>query len=52
MRNGLLSLKPGITMGAISAPGSASPSQARIASASGDSIGELLPTTASVNSMS
>jgi hypothetical protein len=46
----LLSLKPGITVGAISAPGSASASQPRIASASGDSIGELLPTTPSLNS--
>jgi hypothetical protein len=41
-----------MTIGAISAPGSTSATQPRIASASGESVGELLPTTASVNSTS
>ena len=49
---GVAVAEPGITVGASSAPGSASPTQARIASASGESIGELLPTTASLNSIS
>ena len=51
-RNQWLSLKPGIAIGTSSAPGSASASHARIASASGDSKGERLPTTASLNSSS
>ena len=52
LRNQWLSLKPAITIGTTCAPGSSSVERAAIASASGASAGELLPTSRSVNSTS
>ena len=51
-RNQWLSLKPAIAIGTSAAPGSASASHDSIVSASGDRVGERLPTTCSTNSIS
>ena len=52
LRNQWLSLNPAITIGTRVASGSSSASDAPIASASGELVGELLPVTRSVNSSS